>query len=107
MTISLFIAILTAGSILSGVLTEAIKKCYNNAGKSYSANVIALINAIVIGGGGTVASYMLLGIDWTVNNIICIIGVMFAVWVGAMLGYDKVLQTVKQIATMEEKEECQ
>lgn len=102
MTISLFITILTAGSIISGVLTEAIKKFYINAGKKYSANIIALINAVVIGCGGTIMAYILIGIPFTATNIVCVIGVMFAVWIGSMLGYDKVIQTVKQLAVSTE-----
>lgn len=97
MTITLFISIFTIGAALSGLLTEAVKKAYENAGKQYSANVIALIDALVVGGLGTAMSYMLLGIPWTVNNIICLILMVVVVWVGSMIGYDKVIQLFAQI----------
>ncbi len=71
MTVTLFVTILTVGAMLSGLLTEAIKKAYSNEKKDYSANAIALINAVVVGGGGTAVTYMLLGVSWEVNNIIC------------------------------------
>jgi hypothetical protein len=98
MTVTLFITIITIGAAVSALVTEAIKKAYANAKKEYSANVIALINSIVVGGGGTAVIYMLMGIPWTVNNIICLILMIGVIWVGSMIGYDKVIQLIKQLA---------
>jgi len=100
MTITLFITILTIGGALTALITEAIKKVYANMNKQYSPNIIALVNAIVVGGGGTAVVYMLNGIDWSVNNIICLVLMAIAVWISSMLGFDKVLQTVNQIAKL-------
>lgn len=100
MTITLFITMLTLGSGITALLTEAIKKAYTNAGKEYSANVIALINALVVGCGGTAVLYMLRAIPWTANNIICLILMGVAVWIASMIGYDKILQLLKQIADL-------
>lgn len=97
MTITLFVSILTIGAAVTGLLTEAIKKFYANAGKNYSANVVAFVNAIVIGCGGTAVTYMLLNMPWTVNNIICMIIMGVCVWIGSMIGYDKIIQIVKQL----------
>lgn len=107
MTVTLFITIVTLGAAVSSLLTEAIKKAYNNAEKEYSANVIALINAVVVGGIGTAVVYMLRGIPWTINNIICLILMILVVWIGSMIGYDKVIQLLKQIGTVDiEKKEA-
>ena len=105
MTITLFITFMTVAAAVSGLLTEAIKKAYQNAGRKYSANVIALINAAVIGGFGMAAVYMLLGIPWTINNIICLVIMIVAVWIGSMIGYDKIIQLLKQIQETEAKAE--
>lgn len=102
MTITMFISILTGGSIVSSLLTEAIKQAYRNAGRESSPNIIALINSIVVGGGGTAAVYMLLGIDWTVNNVICLAGSILAVWVICQCGYDKVKGAIAQLAGIAE-----
>lgn len=104
MTITLFVSILTIGALIASALTEAIKKAYANAEKEYSANVIALINAVVVGCGGTAVVYMLAGIPWTVNNIICLVLMGVAVWMTAMLGYDKVLQLIKQVSDVKTEE---
>ena len=89
---------------MTALLTEAIKKAYSNAGKDYSANMIALINALVVGCGGTAVLYMLQDIPWTTNNVICLILMGITVWVASMIGYDKILQLLKQIADIDVKE---
>ena len=97
MTITLFITILTIGSILNILMTQSIKQWYKNQGKIAPPNMIALINSAVCGGGVTAVVYMLLSIPWTVNNIICLVCVIFFNWLSAMTSYDKVIQTVEQI----------
>lgn len=105
MTITLFITILTAAATITSLLTEAIKKAYQNAKKNYSSNVIALVNAIVVGCGGTAVTYILLGQPWTINNIICMILMGIAVWIASMIGYDKILQLLEQLADIKPAEE--
>lgn len=102
MTITLFVSILTIGAGLTALITEAIKKAYANAKKECSPNVIALVDALVVGCGGTSVTYMLLDIPWTVNNIICLVLMGICVWIGAMIGYDKIIQLVKQINDIKE-----
>jgi len=105
MTVTLFISLFTLGSMLCGLITEAVKTAYKNAGKEYSANVIALIDAVIVGGVGTATAYMLLGIPWTVNNIICLVLMAVMIWLGAMVGFDKVIQTIGQISNLPKKED--
>ena len=103
MSITLFITILTIGGMVTALLTEAIKKMYANMNKQYSANIIALVNAVVVGCGGTSVVYMLMNIPWTVNNIICMVLMTVAVWIASMLGFDKVIQTINQIANLDKE----
>ena len=104
MTFTLFISIIAIGGAgVTAVLTEAIKTWYRNAGKNYSPNVIALINAFVVGGCGTAVVYMLNGIEWSVNNIVCLILAIFAEWLISMVGFDKVSQMLAQVATIDVK----
>ncbi len=109
MTVTLFATILTVGAAANALLTEAIKKAYENEGKTYSPNMVALIDAAVIGGLGTAAAYILLDLSWSINNIICLCIMIAAVWVASMIGYDKVLQLARQIEKItpvaEEKKE--
>lgn len=99
MSVSLFIALFVGGGLVNILLTQAIKQFYYNRKQSASPNVIALINAIIVGGGGTAFAYMLLGVQWTVNNILCLAAMMLFVWMGSMIGYSKILETYRQFRT--------
>lgn len=100
MTLPLFISILSSSAVITALLTEAIKKFYYNMNKNASPNIIAIINALVVGAGETAVVYMLMDIPWTVNNVICLLCMIFAVWLTSMLGYDKVKQAIEQIAVI-------
>lgn len=103
-TLMVFSMLFVGCSLAASLLTEALKKWYENAKKDYSANTIALVLAIVVGGFGMAIAYTLLGIPWTVNNIICLGLMVVAIWIGAMVGYDKVIQMLKQLAELKEKQ---
>ena len=96
MSISLFVSIFVAGGLVTMLLTQSIKQFYYNRNTQASPNVIALINALVVGGLGTAFAYMLLSIPWTVNNILCLIAMVIFVWMGSMIGYSKIIQTFQQ-----------
>ena len=99
MTISLFITLLTIFSTITGVLTEATKKLLDEYKKSYSSNVIAFVCACIVGIGGTAIYYQFNSIPFTINNIICMVLMGITSSIGAMVGYDKIIQTIKQITT--------
>ena len=99
MSVSLFIAIFVGGGVVNILLTQAIKQFYYNRNEAASPNIIALISAIVIGGGGTAFAYSLIGIAWTINNILCLLAMMLFVWMGSMIGYSKILETYRQFRT--------
>lgn len=100
MSIALFTILITIFSAASALLTEAVKTCYQNAGKNYSANILALINALIVGCGGTAATYLLLGIAFTSTNVLCLILMGAVVWIGSMVGYDKIKQLIEQISIL-------
>lgn len=93
MTVQLFLFLFTVGSTASSLLTEALKKTLPET----SANVIALANALIVGILGTVAAYVFMGIEFTLANSICVVLMTVCIWIGSMIGYDKVLQTIAQI----------
>lgn len=99
MTIGLFIMIAAICCGVSILLTEGIKIWCKNANKNYSANLIALITSLVAGGGGTTAAYILMDIPFNATNITCIVLMIAVVWLGGMVGYDKVMQLVAQISS--------
>lgn len=99
MSVSLFIALFVGGGVVNILLTQAVKQFYYNRNEAASPNIIALISAIIIGGGGTAFAYMLIGVPWSVNNILCLVAMMLFVWMGSMIGYSKILETYRQFRT--------
>lgn len=92
MTIELFMFLFTVGSLASSLITQAIKKSMPKV----PSNIAALICAGVVGILGTMAAYVLLGIAFDLKNLICIALMTACIWVGSMVGYDKVMQTISQ-----------
>lgn len=96
MQVSLFLILLSFFSVLSGLITEGIKKLIDDK-KNFSYNVIALCVALVVGGLGCAIYYQLSAIPFTVNNIIYIVLMGLASGLCSMVGYDKIKQTVEQL----------
>ena len=107
MTADLFATIFIIGSAVSSLLTQAVKKVYENLGKEYKPNILALIDALIVGCGGTAVLYQLNAIPWTLNNVICLVLMGIALWVGSMVGYDKVIQTLQQLGILPGKNESE
>lgn len=93
MTIELFIFLFTIGSLAASLLTQALKKAFKNI----SNNFLALAAAIFVGIMGTYGAYILMDIALTPKTIVCLVLMSVCIWIGAMVGYDKVLQTITQI----------
>lgn len=102
MTATTFLMLLSAFSVISGLVTEAIKKLMNDK-KNLSYNVIALVVALIVGGCGCGIFYQLNGIAFTVNNIIYMILMGFASGLCSMIGFDKVKQSLIQLGKIESK----
>ena len=97
MTVETFLLLLTTLSVITGLCTEGIKKVLDGFEMNYASNIVALFVAVLVGSIGTVVFYLFNGVAFTGLNIICIFLMMIANWLGAMLGYDKVIQAIKQI----------
>lgn len=93
MTLTTFLFIFFIGATAASLFTEALKKAFWNV----SSNVLALISSAVVGVGGTIIAYILMDIPLDSKNIACIILMAFCIWIGSMVGYDKVIQTINQI----------
>ena len=98
MTTTTFLMLLSAFSVLSGLVTEGIKKLISDkANMSY--NVIALVVALVIGGVGSAVYYKLNAIPFDINNVIYMILMGLASGLCSMVGFDKIKQAVEQITS--------
>lgn len=96
MNTTMFLILLSAFSILSSLVTEGVKKLFNDK-TNLSYNVVALIVALIVGGGGTAVYYQLNDIIFSVNNIIYAVLMGLASGLVSMVGFDKVKQAIAQI----------
>lgn len=94
----MFLILLSSFSVMSSLVTEGIKNLVTDK-INLSYNIIALISALIIGGCGTAIYYQLNSIPFTVNNIIYIILMGLASGLTAMVGFDKVKQSIEQITS--------
>ncbi len=97
MNVTLFITLLTVFSTITSVITEGCKKILDDTTISYSSNVLAFIVACIVGVSGTGVYYVLNSIDFNLANIVCMMLMGVATSIGAMVGYDKVVQTIGQL----------
>lgn len=97
MTVEIFLALLVCFSTATSLLTEAVKKI---TGEKIPYNMIVLVIAIIVGCVGTGVFYVLKGIPITSIEIIYLLLMGVANWIGAMVGYDKVKQLICQIGSI-------
>lgn len=100
MTLRLFLTLIMIFAIVISLITEAVKKFLDDVRVKYSSNAVVLIVAVVVGIVGTVLVYLFLGIPFNLLNIVSIVLMVVAIWVGSMVGYDKVLQMIEQLKTI-------
>lgn len=94
MTFITFMTMLTICGIVTGLITEVEKKLITD----FPANVIALITGIIVGGAVVFVYYFFKEIPYTQKSIMSMVLICLGSGFGSMVGYDKVIQTIKQIA---------
>ena len=99
MNAQIFAFLLLLVSLLTGLVTEAIKNMEAERGQkthpNTTAGIVALILSAVVGVGW--AFYT--GATWTVQLGLALVALVFLSWLCAMVGYDKVVQTLAQLRT--------
>lgn len=96
MNITMFLILLSAFSVISGLITEGIKKLIKDKA-NLSYNIIAIIVSLIVGIVGCVIYYLLNNISFTVNNIVYMVLMGLASGLTSMVGFDKVKQLIEQI----------
>ena len=96
MTTTMFLILLSVFSVISGLVTEGIKNITTDK-VNLSYNIVALITALIAGGGGTAVYYQLNAVPFTTNNIIYMVLMGLASGLVSMVGFDKTKQAIEQI----------
>ncbi len=97
MTVTIFLIILAACAIVTSLFTEGIKKFLDGLGVIYASNILVLIVAMIIGCGATALYYVNYQVPFNALNSVYLALMGITNWLGSMLGYDKVMQAIKQI----------
>lgn len=97
MTLQIFILLLTAFSSITALLTQAVKMFLTSIKVKTIKNVLVLIIAIIVGTVGMVFYYLYQSLPFDAINIFLIVFMVVANWLSAMLGYDKVVETITQL----------
>lgn len=83
-------------STLTSLATEAIKNILMEHGKKYYANTLAGIVALVLSLAVGIGYVLINGIGFTMPVLVYIVALVFISWLCAMVGYDKVVQAIRQ-----------
>lgn len=97
MSLSVFLMLLLIVSTFTGLVTEAVKKCLQERGKTYYANALAGYIAVGLSIAVGAAYVILTGAAVNAQMAVYLIALLFLSWLAAMVGYDKVIQTIAQI----------
>lgn len=100
-----FITGLVVVSAIIGLTTEAVKKILDEHNVKYYANTLAGIVSIVMSFAFGIAYGVIRDAAFTGPTIVGIIAFVFLSWLCAMVGYDKVVQTIAQFKDKEEANE--
>jgi hypothetical protein len=96
MTLEVFLFILLIVSAFTGLFTEGVKMLLQELDVSYRANALAGVVAIVL--SLLVGSSYIILMAATINAqmVVYLIALVLLSWLCAMVGYDKVIQTITQ-----------
>ena len=86
-------------STLTSLATEAVKKLLAEHSKNYYANTLAGIVSVILSVAIGIGYMMLSSISFTSQTIVYLIALVFISWLCAMVGYDKVIQAIRQFKT--------
>lgn len=97
-----FLMGLLATSVLTGLVTEAIKKVMDEHNKTYRSNTLAGLVSVVLSAAIGAGYVVMAGVSLNSQLMVCLIALVLMSWLCAMVGYDKVIQAISQFKTTKE-----
>ena len=97
MDLSFLTTALIAVSLLTNLTVEGLKKLMDERGATYSSNLLAAITSVIIA-AAIFGGYMIMNdIAFTIKIAVQIVILMYLAFLSSTVGYDKIIQTLKQI----------
>ena len=101
MDLSFLTTALIAVSLLTNLTVEGLKKLMDERGMTYSSNLLAAVTSVIIA-AAIFGGYMIMNdIAFTIKIAVQIVVVMYPAFLVCTVGYDKIVQTLKQIKETE------
>ena len=97
MSMEVFLMLLLAVSIITGLFTEALKKVLDEWGKVYKSNILAGAVSIVLSVVAGIGYMIMVETQFNAKMAVILIALVLLSWLCAMVGYDKVMQAIAQI----------
>ena len=102
MPISFMTTALLAVSLLTNLTVEGIKKLLDGTNAKYSSNILAAILSTILS-GAVCAIYLIMNdVGFSVKIGVEIVVLMYLGFLVSTVGYDKVMQTLKQLQANKE-----
>lgn len=102
MPISFMTTALLAVSLLTNLTVEGIKKLLDGTNAKYSSNILAAILSTILSGAVCVIYLIMNDIGFSMKIGVEIVVLMYLGFLVSTVGYDKVIQTIKQLQSSKE-----
>ena len=86
-------------SLLTNLTVEGIKKLLDSTNKTYSSNILAAVLSMIIAIAVCVIYLIMNDVTFSLKIGVEVIILMYLGFLISTVGYDKVIQTIKQIQT--------
>ena len=104
MSMETFLMLLIGVSVFTALVTEAIKKIMDEAGKVYKSNILAGVVSVVLSVLSGTGYIIMTEAQINAKMEVILIALVLLSWLCAMVGYDKVMQAITQIKVGKSKE---
>lgn len=102
MPISFMTTALLVVSLLTSLTVEGIKKLLDETSVRYSSNILAAILSVILSAAVCVIYLIMYDIGFSLKIGVEIVVLMYLGFLVSTVGYDKVIQTIKQIQASKE-----
>jgi hypothetical protein len=103
MSISFLTTALLIISVVTNLTVEGIKKLLEDTSVKYSSNILAVVISVVIACIVCVVYLIMNNISFSLMIVVEIIVLMYLSFLVSVIGYDKVMQMIKQVQNPGEK----
>lgn len=105
MSIDLFLTLLFSSTIVTIILTDALKKLLNASETPYRANAVVLDSAMVASTGVSVIYRIPFGLGFDYIQLFRLLVLIVCTWLMSMITYDKLVQFKYQHKKAKERNE--